>query len=80
LETLVVKSLSIREARKALSHLDELLERHGEITITRRGKAVARVVPVEPTRKIPSHRDLRESMAPMAVSSEVLLREERDAR
>jgi antitoxin (DNA-binding transcriptional repressor) of toxin-antitoxin stability system len=75
-----MKTLSIREARQALSQLDELLARHGEITITRRGEAVAKIVPLKAARPVPSHRDLRESMRPMKVPSEVLLRQDRDTR
>ena len=76
-----MKKLTIREARQALSHLDRLLAVEGELTITRRGEPIARVVPVkERKRAIPSHRDLRSSMARMRKGSEKLVREDRDAR
>jgi len=39
-----MKQLTIREARQALSRLDQILDIEGEVTITKRGKAVARLV------------------------------------
>jgi antitoxin (DNA-binding transcriptional repressor) of toxin-antitoxin stability system len=57
-----MKKLTIRETRQALSHLDRLLEVEGEVTITRRGDPIAKVVQVGRKRPIPSHRDLREGI------------------
>ena len=75
-----MKKLTIRETRQALSHLDRLLAAEGEITITRRGEAIARIVALGKKRVIPSHRDLREKMPRMRRGSEKLIREDRDAR
>ena len=75
-----MKKLSIREVRQALSHLDRLLEEEGELTITRRGEAIARMIQISKKRPIPSHRDLRERMPRMPVGSETLVRADRDAR
>ncbi len=75
-----MKKLTIRETRQALSHLDRLLAAEGEVTITRRGEAIARVVALGKKRTIPSHRDLREKMPRMRRGSEKLIREDRDAR
>lgn len=75
-----MKSLTIRQARQALSHLDALLASEGEITITRRGHPIARVMPIDRKRPMPSHRELREKMAPMTVGSEDLIRNDRDGR
>ena len=75
-----MKKLTIREARQSLPHLDRLLAVEGEITITRRGEAIARVVQVGKKRPIPSHRDLREGMRRMRKGSEKIIREDRDAR
>lgn len=74
-----MKSLTIRQARQALSHLDEILTEEGELTITNRGRAVARIITIE-ERSIPSHRDLRQQTGRMKKGSEKLLREDRDAR
>jgi prevent-host-death family protein len=75
-----MKTLSVREARQALSHLSSLLSKEDELIITRHGKPVARLVRVQPRRSIPSHRDLRNSMPKMRKGSEVIVRQERDAR
>lgn len=74
-----MKSLTIRQARQALSHLDEILTEEGELTITNRGRAVARIITIG-ERPIPSHRDLRLQTGRMKKGSEKLLREDRDAR
>lgn len=75
-----MKNLTIREARKALSHLDKILDAEGELTITKRGKAVARVVQLVKKTPIPSHRDLREKMVRMKKGSQEIVRMDRDAR
>jgi prevent-host-death family protein len=75
-----MKKLNIREARQSLSQLDKILTDEGEVTITRRGKAVARVISVEKNRPMPSHKDLRMEMPRLRKGSERLIREDRDAR
>ena len=75
-----MKKLTIRETRQSLSHLDRVLSGEGEVTITRRGEAIARLTPIRKKRSIPSHQDLRESMLRMRKGSEKLIREDRDAR
>ncbi|MBI5633038.1 MAG: type II toxin-antitoxin system Phd/YefM family antitoxin [Nitrospirae bacterium] len=75
-----MKTLTIRQARQSLSHLDDVLEAEGEITITKRGKAVARVVQLGKGRPVPSHKDLRDKMTRMKKGSEKLVRDDRDAR
>ena len=73
-----MRRISIRELRSALSHVEELLESEGEVIITRHGKPVARVFPVDRRRPVPSRRDMRQSMRPLPVQSEELVRRERD--
>jgi len=75
-----MKNLTIREARQALSRLDRILETEGEVTITKRGKAVAKVVQLGKRRPIPSHNNLREKMMRMKQGSDKLVREDRNAR
>jgi antitoxin (DNA-binding transcriptional repressor) of toxin-antitoxin stability system len=75
-----MKKLSIRETRQSLSHLDRLLAVEGEVMITRRGEAIARVVQIAKKRSIPSHRNLRERMPRLRKGSEKMVREDRDAR
>ena len=75
-----MKKLTIRDARRSLSHLDRLLAEEGEVTITRRGEAIARLIPIGKKSVAPSHKDLREKMPRMRKGSETLVREDRDAR
>ena len=75
-----MKTLTIREIRSALPRLDELLAEAGEVVITRRGRPLARIVPVRPRGGMPSRAALRASMPKMKVPSEVLIRQDRDSR
>lgn len=75
-----MKSLSIRDLRAKLGQLDKVLGQEQEIIITRRGKPVARLLPVERPRDRPSHRALRDALSAVSVPSEVLQRDEREAR
>jgi antitoxin (DNA-binding transcriptional repressor) of toxin-antitoxin stability system len=75
-----MKTLSIREARQALTHLESLLAEEGELTITRRGEPIARVLPIGKKRPMPSHSNLRENMPRLRDGSEQIVREDRDAR
>jgi len=75
-----MKKLTIREARQSLSHLERLLATEGEVTITRRGKPIARVMPITRNLAIPSHKNLRTKMPRMRKGSEVLIRQDRDGR
>jgi antitoxin (DNA-binding transcriptional repressor) of toxin-antitoxin stability system len=73
-----MRAMSIREFRDSLSMLDQIVEKEQEILVTRHGRALARVTPVNPCRTAPSHADLRASMPPQSVPSEVLIREDRE--
>ena len=75
-----MKTLSIREVRAALSHLDDLIAEAGEVVVTRRGRPLARILPIRPERGMPSRAALRASMPKMRVPSEVLIRQDRDSR
>ncbi|HEX9593944.1 MAG TPA: type II toxin-antitoxin system prevent-host-death family antitoxin [bacterium] len=75
-----MKELSIREAREQLARIEELLAREQEVTITRRGKPIARLLPVHHHRAVPSHQTLRKAGPRLTVASETLIREDRDER
>jgi antitoxin (DNA-binding transcriptional repressor) of toxin-antitoxin stability system len=75
-----MKTLSIREMRSALSRLDEVVAEAGEVIVTRRGKALARILPARPKRGIPSRAGLRASMPKLKVPSQALIRQDRDQR
>lgn len=73
-----MRSMSIRELRDSLSSLQAIVEREGEIVVTRHGRGLARLVPLHPRRGVPGHAELRALMPLMAVSSEELLRADRE--
>lgn len=73
-------TLSISETRAALTRLDEILAREGEVLVTRRGRPIARLIPVRPAGSMPSHADLRARMPRLTVPSEALVRQDRDRR
>lgn len=75
-----MKTISVREMRAALPELERLLADEGEVVITRNGRPVARVLPTIPQGGIPSRAELRSRMKPLSVGSEVLIREDRNAR
>ncbi len=75
-----MKNLSIREIRKELAQLDKLVAREGEVVLTRRGRPIARLLPLRSKRRMPSHADLRAGMSRLKDGSEVDVRTERDER
>ncbi len=80
-----MKTLGIREIRASSNVLVEALLEEGEVILTNHGKPFARVLPytapVEaPVRKPISMKWLHDQMTPLTVGSEVLIREDRDAR
>lgn len=74
-----MKKLSIREMRGALGKLDEILEEEQEIIVSRRGEAIARVLPIRPHLRMPSHADLRAETSRLSPSAD-LVRKDRDSR
>ena len=78
-----MKTLTIREAREGLSHPDQMFADSDEILVVCRGEPVARILPVtpaSPARKLPSLKWLRDQSPFQEIPSEVLIREDRDAR
>jgi antitoxin (DNA-binding transcriptional repressor) of toxin-antitoxin stability system len=71
--------MTVRQVRSALPRLEEVVSREGEIVITRRGLAVARVLPMQAVRRAPSHAALRARM-PLLSPSAPLIREDREGR
>lgn len=74
-----MRELSIRQTRAALGEIEKLLEREGELVITRHGRAVARIVPVRPA-LLPTHAALRARMPRLQTPSVDLVRADRDER
>jgi len=75
-----MKELNVREMRANIGRLDELLDEEGELLVSRRGKPIARVLPVSRHLQRPDHADLRQRMTPLTTPSSELIRDERDAR
>ena len=74
-----MRRLSIREAREQLRVIDQLVAKEREIIVTRRGRPVARILPLSGPRRLPSRASLRAKM-PCLTPSEALVRSERDER
>ena len=72
--------LSIREARHSLSSIEQILAQEGEVTITRRGKEIAHVIPINRIVSIPSHSALRGKTLRHKRGSEEFVRADRDER
>jgi antitoxin (DNA-binding transcriptional repressor) of toxin-antitoxin stability system len=75
-----MKTLTIREAREGLSHPDQMFADSDEVLVVRRGEPVARILPVEPQRRVRSLRAFLEGQPMQTVPSEDLLAEEREDR
>ena len=75
-----MKKLTIREFRATIGHLDKLAQEVGEITVTKHGKAVLRILPLNPNRKRPLHRALRAKTNYHAIPSSQHIRDDRDER
>jgi antitoxin (DNA-binding transcriptional repressor) of toxin-antitoxin stability system len=72
--------LSIREARQSLSSIEQILDIEGTVTITKRGKEIAKVIPINRLLSIPSHNSLRKKTLQQVTGSELLVRADRDER
>ena len=75
-----MKSLSIREVRKELAQIDDLVSREGEIVVTRHGRPIARLLPIRATQPMPSHAALRASMPRLKKGSEDYVHADREER
>ncbi|MBU2731778.1 MULTISPECIES: type II toxin-antitoxin system prevent-host-death family antitoxin [Acidithiobacillus] len=72
-------SIALAEAKAHLSHVLDRVEAGEELVITRRGKPVARVVPVQhPIVPLPSLADFRARLPKMRHSSTEMIRAIRD--
>lgn len=79
-ETQAMKELTIREAREGLSHPDVMFADDEEILVVCRGEPVARILPVNPKRKVRSLAAFRATQPMQTVPSEVLIAEDREDR
>ena len=75
-----MRTMSIRELRAALSSVDDIFHDSGEVIVTRHGRPIAKLCPLNPLRTAPSHADLRATMPRMSTPSEALVRADREQR
>jgi antitoxin (DNA-binding transcriptional repressor) of toxin-antitoxin stability system len=75
-----MKELTIREAREGLSHPEIMFAEDEEVLVVRRGEPVARILPVNPKRKVRSLKAFLASQPMQTVPSEDILAEEREDR
>ena len=75
-----MRSISMRALRATLSRLEELLADEGELVITLSGKPVARLLPIQSQKPIPSPADLRTRIPRLEMGSELLIRQDRNER
>lgn len=75
-----MKSISVRELRSVMPQLKETLAQEHELLLVSNGEPVARILPVQRRRRVPSLAAHRARMAVVATPSAALLREERDRR
>ena len=73
-----MREMSVRELRDSLSSIEEILDREREVMLTRHGRALAKLVTVNPGPAAPSHADLRAQTALLARPSEELIRADRE--
>ena len=75
-----MKSISVRELRSVMPQLKQTLAQEHELLLVSNGEPVARILPIQHKRRVPSLAAHRARMAMVAAPSEVLVREERDRR
>lgn len=75
-----MKSLTIREARRGLSHPEQMFADTNEVLVVCRDEPVARIFPAQSKMRVRSLAAFRASQPMQSIPSEVLIREDRDAR
>lgn len=75
-----MKTLTIREARRGLSHPEQMFADTNEVLVVCRGEPVARILPAQPKMRVRSLAAFRASQPMQSIPSEVLVREDRGAR
>ena len=75
-----MKTAGVREARQDLTSLLEDVRKGREVTITDRGRPVARLVPVRPRRPFPDLRPVRSKTRPIDPPLSRAILDEREER
>ena len=75
-----MSKVNVRQAREKFPELLDRVEHGEEIVVTRRGKEIAKIVPIiQRVHRLPSLKAFRESIAPSGTPAAEILRKERDA-
>jgi prevent-host-death family protein len=75
-----MSTFTLAEARAQLSRLISMVEAGEEVTITKRGRAVVKLVPIDPPlHKMPSLAEHRAQMTPQAESAGEFMRKLRES-
>ena len=75
-----MKTLTIREACKSLSHPEQMFADTNEVLVVCRGEPVVRLLPVKPKMRMPSLTAFRARQPRQTVPSEVVVGEDRSDR
>lgn len=75
-----MQTMNVREFRNTIPRLRETLEREHELVLISRGEPVARILPVEQSRRLQSLKWLRDQAGGMQPDSTPGIRAERDER
>lgn len=75
-----MRTLSIREIRNQLGNLDALVAENHELIVTRHNRPIARILPIKEKLPRPNHKNLRDRLPLQEISSEELLRKDREER
>lgn len=75
-----MRTLSIREMRNQLGNLDAMVAEEHELIVTRHNRPIARILPIREKLSRPNHKNLRDRLPFQEISSEELLRMEREER
>lgn len=75
-----MKTLNIREIRSSIGQLDSIVEQSGEVIVTRYGKPILRILPIQEHINRPEHAELRKKTPLLKTPSSQLIREDRNER
>jgi antitoxin (DNA-binding transcriptional repressor) of toxin-antitoxin stability system len=75
-----MKTINVRELRSEIPRLREILAKEHELLLVSNGETVARILPAPRKRHVPSLAAHRARMPMLKVSTETLIREDRDRR
>ena len=75
-----MKTITVREAREALSHPETLFVDANEVIVTKHGQPILRLLPAAGTRKVRSMAGFRAKQRSQTVASETIVSQDREER